>query len=281
VNKQPHPAPLPTAILARFFRPSPVRFVCVLLALLGGPKTAPAVEPREQAEAVLMPFLDVLASPPAGEARAFRVQGRLESLNAPTASLQPGQTQAVPLTFDFALHPPGRMRLSFPSAGGQITACRNGQRAWISPAEAIRPLLEQLPPAQKQRSMQFPPIELPFSGRQLALLPALLEVQDKGTSPLDGAPCRILDVRMQPEIGSLMPAEAKGWALRLWVNPAGRPARAGIQGPGTSAVLRFDSVQFSAQLPAGLWEVPADSAPVTPAQFDALVAMLLQHSKQR
>jgi hypothetical protein len=65
------------------------------------------------------------------------------------------------------------------------------------------------------------------------------------------------------------------------VNPAGRPARAGIQGPGTSAVLRFDSVQFATQLPAALWEVPADSASLTPAEFDALIALLLQNSKQR
>jgi hypothetical protein len=179
-----------------------------------------------------------------------------------------------------ALQPPGRLRLNFPSKGAQITACRNGQRAWVAPASAIRPLLDQIPASQRKRSMQFPPIEIPFSGRQLALLPALLEVQDKGSSPLDGAPCKILDVRMQPEIGNLMPAEAKGWALRLWVNAAGRPARAGIQGPGTSAVLRFDSIQFSPQLPPALWEAPADAAPVTPAEFDALIALLLQNSRQ-
>lgn len=269
------------AILARFFRLGFASFAFGSLPLLFSPGTALALEAREQAEAVLMPFLDVLASPPAGEARAFRVQGRLESLNAQPSSPQPGQPAAAPQPFDFALQPPGRMRLSFPSAGVQITACRNGQRAWVAPAAAVRPLLAQLASSQKQRSLQFPPLELPFSGRQLALLPALLEVQDKGSSPLDGSPCRILDVRMQPEIGSLMPAEAKGWALRLWVNPAGRPARAGIQGPGTSAVLRFDSVHFSAQLPAALWDVPADSASLTPAEFDALIAQLLQNSKQR
>ena len=268
------------ATLARFFRVASASLAFASLPLLLSPSTALALEAREQAEAVLMPFLDVLASPPAGEARAFRVQGRLESLNAQPPSPQPGEPSTVHQAFDFALQPPGRLRLSFPSAGVQITACRNGQRAWVAPAAAVRPLLAQLPAAQRQRSMQFPPLELPFSGRQLALLPALLEVQDKGTSPLDGSNCRILDVRMQPEIGSLMPAEAKGWALRLWVNPAGRPARAGIQGPGTSAVVRFDSVHFSAQLPPALWDVPADSTTLTPAEFDALIALLLRHSKR-
>jgi hypothetical protein len=269
------------AILVRFFRPAFVPLSLAFLSLLLSPKSAHALEPREQAEAVLMPFLDVLASPPSGEARAFRIQGRLESLNSQPPSPQPGQATSASQAFDFALQPPGRMRLSVPFAGGQITACRNGQRAWVAPAAAVRPLLAQLTTAQKQRSMQFPAMELPFSGRQLALLPALLEVQDKGNSPLDGSPCRILDVRMQPEIGNLMPAEVKGWALRLWVNPAGHPARAGIQGPGTSAVVRFDSVQFSAQLPAALWEVPADATSLTPAEFDALVGLLLQNSKQR
>ena len=269
------------AILARFFRLGCASLAFAFLPLLLPPGAALALEAREQAEAVLLPFLDVLASPPAGDARAFRVQGRLESLNAQPPAPQSGQPPAAPQSFDFALQPPGRMRLSFPSAGVQITACRNGQRAWVAPAAAVRPLLAQLPAAQRQRSMQFPPLELPFSGRQLALLPALLEVQDKGNSPLDGSPCRILDVRMQPEIGGLMPAEAKGWALRLWVNPAGHPARAGIQGPGTSAVIRFDSVHFAPQLPAALWDVPADSTPLTPAEFDALIALLLQQSKQR
>jgi hypothetical protein len=223
-----------------------------------------------------MPFLDVLASPPAGDARAFRVKGRLESLNAQQVPNAQAQSPATALPFDFALQPPGRMRLSFPASDTQITACRNGQRAWVAPESAVRSLLAQIPSAQKQKRMQFPPMELPFSGRQLALLPALLEVQDKGTSPLDGAPCRILDVRMQPEIGALMPAEAKGWALRLWVDASGQPARAGIQGPGASAVLRLDSVHFSPQLPASLWEAPPDAANLTPAEFDALIALLLR-----
>lgn len=267
-------------ILARFFRRGSAALALAAPALLLCPNNAPAAEAREQAEAVLMPFLDVLASPPAGEARAFRVRGRLESFNSSTPQQATPTDGQNPRTFDFALQPPGRLRLNFPSASGQVTACRNGQSAWIAPAASVRPLLEQLPKAQRQRSMQFPPMELPFSGRQLALLPALLEVQDKGNSPLDGAPCRILDVRMQPEIGGLMPAEARGWALRLWVNAAGRPARAGIQGPGTSAVVRFDSVQFSAQLPAALWDVPPDSTPLTPAEFDAVVAQLMKNSQQ-
>jgi hypothetical protein len=266
-------------ILARFFRGRLAPLALAVPALLCAP-SAPAIEAREQAEAVLMPFLDVLASPPAGEARAFRVQGRLESLNAaPPPPQEPAAAPQTPQTFDFALQPPGRLRLNLPSPEGQITACRTGQRAWIAPAAAIRPLLAQLSPAQRQRSMQFPPMELPFSGRQLAILPALLEVQDKGNSPLDGSPCRILDVRMQPEIGNLMPAEAKGWALRLWVNAAGRPTRAGIQGPSASAVVRFDSVQFSAQLPGGLWEAPPDSTSLTPAEFDAVIALLLQNAQ--
>lgn len=277
MNTHPNSAPLPIAILARFFRRPSLLLLVALPALFSATHSLAAAEAREQAEAVLMPFLDVLASPPAGDAHAFRVQGRLESLNAPPSAAPP----ATPQSFDLALQPPGRLRLTFPSNGVQITACRNGQRAWVAPAEAIRPLLAQIPNSQRQRSMQFPPMEIPFSGRQLALLPALLEVQDKGSSPLDGAPCRILDVRMQPEIGNLMPAEAKGWALRLWVNAAGRPARAGIQGPGTSAVLRFDSVQFSPQLSPALWEAPADAAPVTPAEFDALLALLLQNHRQR
>jgi hypothetical protein len=127
-----------------------------------------------------------------------------------------------------------------------------------------------------KQKKEFPPMEIPFSGRQLGMLPVLLEVQDKGPSPLDGINCRILDVRMQPEIAQIMPAEARGWALRLWINPQGRPARAGIRGPSSSAVVRIDSLQFVPKLPPQTWTPPNDAIQLTPAQFEALAGDLLQ-----
>jgi hypothetical protein len=68
-----------------------------------------------------MPFLDVLASPPAGSARSFQVRGRLETLNNQSFP------QSLP-AFEFALQPPAALRVSFPSGESQITACRDGPR---------------------------------------------------------------------------------------------------------------------------------------------------------
>lgn len=258
-----------------FFAPAARAFLaCIALHTLGTalqPLSADAASAEQQAESAIMPFLDVLASPPSGAARSVQMRGRLESLN--NQSFPQNQP-----SFDFALQPPGALRLSFPSGENQITACRDGQKAWAAPASLLKPILERLNVSKQKK--EFPPMEIPFSGKQLGLLPVLLEIQDKGPAPLEGVNCRVLDVRMQPEIAQLMPAEAKGWALRLWLNPEGRPARAGIRGPSSSAVVRIDSLHFSPKLPAQTWAPPADAVALTPGQFEALAGELLQNVRQ-
>lgn len=248
--------------------PRPFSLIRSLLLALPLGILAPTLHsaaPEQLAESAILPFLDVLASPPANEARSFRIQGKIESIGT--------QNFATPQPFDFSVQPPGRLRLTLPSGNDQITACRDGQRAWISPASVVQPLLKN--PQGPKRKKEFPPMELPFSGKQLALLPVLLEVQDKGSAPLDGTNCRVVDVRMQPDISRLMPPEAKGWAVRLWLNPQGQPARAGIQAPGASAVLKVDRIQFSQQLPPQLWAPPADALSLTPAEFEEITSKLM------
>lgn len=253
-----------------------MRIVATLGALcaLGTlPARSQAATPEQQAEAALLPFLDVLCSPPANEARAFRVRGRLESIG----SLQFDSTNLP--EFDFAIHPAGRMRLTFPIGSNLVTACRDGQKAWASPGALLSQLLEGLPPDGNKKTFQ--PLQLPFSGKQLALLPVLLEVQDKGSAPLDGVNCRVLDVRMRPEISRLLPKEAAAWSVRLWLNSEGKPARAGIRAPEGTAVLRLDQIQFASEFPASLWSQPEDAKPMTPASFEKVATRFLQSNPTR
>jgi hypothetical protein len=236
-----------------------------------------------------MPFLDVLASPPAGKAHAFRIRGRVESIGPVSfvpggmdaANLGPDALQKLP-GFDFALQPPDRMRISVPMGDFSITGCRNQQKLWASPGAQVQPFLEALRatqrPGRNVRSV-LQPIQIPFSGRQLAMLPILLEVQSRGQAALDQTPARILDVRIQPDISRLLPQEVKNWALRLWLNAQGRPARVGIQTPDGKAVVRIEHIDFAQSLPEALWAVPEDSISLTPAEFEDIARSISAATK--
>jgi hypothetical protein len=265
---------------------SPLCTLAALSALLCAtvPVLSRAGSPEQDAEAALMPFLDVLASPPAGKAHAFRVRGRVESIGpvsflpigVDAANLGAEVLKGLP-GFDFALQPPDRMRISVPMGEFSITGCRNQQKLWASPGAQVQPVLQALRalprPGRNERSL-LQPIRIPFSGRQLAMLPILLEVQSRGQAPLDQTPARILDVRIQPDIGRLLPSEVRNWALRLWLNGQGRPARLGIQTPDGNAVVRIEHIDFSQSLPEQLWAVPEDSISLTPAEFEDIARSL-------
>jgi hypothetical protein len=122
-------------------------------------------------------------------------------------------------------------------------------------------------------------MQLPFSGKQLAILPVLLEVLDKGNSPLEGSNCRVLDVRTRPEISKLLPPEAGNWSVRLWLNPNGKPVRAGIRLPNQSLVVRVDKMDFTKELPPSLWSRPADAKSVSPGEFEKAASRLLQGAR--
>jgi hypothetical protein len=117
-------------------------------------------------------------------------------------------------------------------------------------------------------------MQIPFSGKHLAMLPVLLDVQSRGQMPLDGVSSRVLDIRIQPDIARMLPADVKAWAMRLWLNAQGRPARIGLQGPDGNAVLRVDHIQFAPQFSDSTWAPPADAVTLTPAEFEDIAHSL-------
>jgi hypothetical protein len=277
------------ALLARClakirFRPAVAALALCLTSGFAPFPTARASTPEADAEAALMPFLDVLASPPAGKYRAFRVRGRVESIGPvsfipngmDSSHLDPGALQNLP-SFDFALQPPDRLRISAPVGETVVTGCRNQQKLWAAPGAQVQPILEglrSLPRPRRNERNLLQPIQLPFSGRQLAMLPILLEVQNRGQTSLDQSPARVLDVRVQPDISKLLPQEVSGWGLRLWLNAQGRPARLGLQTPEGKAVVRIEKIEFAPSFPDPFWASPEDARSLTPAEFEDIARTL-------
>ncbi|MEK0446977.1 MAG: hypothetical protein RLZZ399_2298 [Verrucomicrobiota bacterium] len=239
---------------------------------VAAPPNPAAPSPEQDAQSAILPFLDALASPPSGSARAFQITGRVEALAGHSFG-----TDFPP--FDLSVEAPGRMRVQFPHGQNSVTACRNGQKLWASPAATVRELLARQP--QGSQNLTLPPIQLPFSGTQLALFPALLQVDAKGEAPFGGVPCRVIDVRLLPQLARLLPSDLDGWAMRLWINPQNRPARVGIQRPGASAVLQIESIRFAANLPAETWQPPADAMEVPPSKLAFLFESLGQRKAVR
>ncbi len=271
MKNHPHPALVWRSFLARSLSLRTSAFTLALLLSLSSP-TAHCAAPAEQlAEAALMPFLDVLTSPPAGNAKAFHLRCRLESLGT-----QQYPQDALP-SFEFALQPPGRLLFKIRLAETEFTACRDGQTAWVAPSAPLRPFLDETTGSGSRK--QFPSMQLPFSGKQLGMLPVLLDVQDKGSVALEGVGCQVLDVRIRPEISRLLPPEASEWALRLWLNGEGKPVRAGVRMPNNSLVLRVDQVEFTTALPANLWKAPEGAQQLSPEDFEKVATRLLRPGK--
>lgn len=222
-----------------FFRSISFLSLHLLLSL-----SAPAAQPEQDAEACIMPFLDVLANPPSGGARAFQIRGRVESV----AGIQ-FENELPP--FELSLQAPNRLKLQFPLGKTEVVVCRNDQQVWVSPSVELGPLFEKLPPARKD--LRLPPMQLPLSGQQILLLPALLQIVSKGESPFEGVNCRVVDIRITPQLARLISPDAEKTALRLWLSPQNKPVRLGIQSPGVSAVVRIDHLQFAANFPENLF----------------------------
>ncbi len=214
-----------------------------------------------------MPFLDLLATPPSGEARACRLSCRVESL---------GEVHFAPEnspSLEVALQPPGRLLLKLRNGASEFTACRDGKKAWVA---SSAPLEELFQGQASSKGKEFSPLQLPFSGKQLGMLPLLLEVQDKGSSSLEGASCKVLDVRLRPEIGGLLPPEAGGWSVRLWLDAQSKPLRAGVRFPKNSVVLRVDKLDFSKDLPQSLWSPLSGAKQVSAEDFEKAASRMLQ-----
>ena len=197
---------------------------------------------------VLKPFVGLFARDGAGGLRALRLTVSIEQMTGLPAEL-------VGARSEIAIESPDKLRLHGPILGETFTLVRDRELLWIHPAAQARALLEGtaeagLPAAEKK--FQLSEFRLPIPEKQLVFLPVLFAVNDVGREFFGGRECRVLDVRLMPELGRAL--EVQGWVARLWVNPDATPARLTLARKGWNVVLRFEQVAFSESLPASTWK---------------------------
>ncbi len=218
----------------------------------------------------LAPFVNVFAQKTKNPNRALTLKLRLETMTGMSLELAGAHAEV-------ALQYPDKLRVRGPFLGEELTVCRDGQDIWMAPGSKLAPLLAAARTAKKlpkpDPDFRLAPFRLPVPDKQLVFLPALFQVRDAGTEPLDGAPCRVLDLTLMPELARSVGA---GWSVRLWAGENHIPMRLALTRADWQISVRIDAVSFLPALPEATWQ-PAgqeDILKITPAQYQQLLGLL-------
>jgi hypothetical protein len=246
-----------------------ILYALLLAIVLSARSTTAAREnPHDTVARLLMPFVQVLAKQSTSPNRAVALSLRLESMTG----LPP---EFVGATAELALEAPDKLRVRAPVFGEELTIFRRGQKLWVSPGEKAAALLAlaeregKLPREDKKFRLQ--PFELPIPEKQLVFLPALLQVQAAGEEAVDGEACRVIDLKLMPELARSLNVE--GWSARVWVAEGDRPARLRLTRAEWHIQVRFERVSFTPSLPPHTWQ-PAegeDAIEISPTRYKQLL----------
>jgi hypothetical protein len=177
-----------------------------------------------------------------------------------------------------ALMTPDAVLVQAPIAGELLTVCRDGDLLWATPGSKIQFLLDQVTtdaPEKKKKHKDkeaklMGPLELPVPQKDLVFLPILFQVADAGSETVAGAPCRVLDVQLMPQIAKSLHAE--DWTARVWVGADYGIVRIALTGPDWSGKVAIDKLVFSPDLPeAMLQSQGTDVLRLTAEQFVELL----------
>lgn len=224
---------------------------------------------------MLMPFASVFAKTTTTPNRALAFTMRLEQMTDLPAELAGTQAEIV-------VEYPDKLRLHGPVLGEDVTICRRGQDLWAFPGSKVEALLTGAASAKKlprvDPKFRLAPFSLPVPEKDLVLLPALFQVKDIGSEALDGAPCRVMDLFLMPELTRSL--KAQGWGARVWVSGDARPVRISVAKPGWMIVVRFDHVAFAPKMPDSTWEPTSEQAAdvlkLDPARYQQLLGTLVK-----
>jgi len=207
--------------------------------------------------------------------RALSFTVRLEKMTDLPADLAGSQAE---LQVEY----PDKLRLHGPVLGEDVTVCRHGQDVWACPGSKVESLLSAAAEAKKLPRLdpkyKLEPFTLPVPEKDLVFLPALFQIKDIGTEPVDDVPCRVLDLYLMPELARSL--KAQNWAARVWIRGDATPARISVAKPAWMIVLRFDHVEFAPKLPESTWEPTpeqaADVLKLDPARYQQLLGTLVK-----
>lgn len=203
----------------------------------------------------LTPFVNVFARSTSNPNRALSFTLKLEQMTDLPPALAGSHAEV-------AVEYPDKLRLHGPVLGEDITICRRGQEVWAYPGSKVEALLataaaeKKLPKADPKFKLK--PFALPIPEQDLVLLPALFQIKDIGREPVDGTPCRVLDLFLMPEL--MRSLKAQGWGARAWLSGEAKPVRISVAKPGWMVVVRFENLEFATKLPESTWEPTSEQA---------------------
>ena len=170
---------------------------------------------------------------------------------------------------------PGQLLVEGELDGRRAVICRDGERVWAAPRVVVAPFIERLPPAPED-GRSLPPMVLPISAGQAALLPALLELENRGSMNANGRQCQVVEARLLDQLAQSL--AVSGWQALLWIEPESAAIeRVKLAGPtwgGRLDVVRLDIVPA---FPDTVWR-PADgidAVDIDPARLAQLLERLL------
>jgi len=218
----------------------------------------------------LMPIANVFAPDASGQPapHALVLDAHLSAASKLPPELQ-GQAVHV------ALMTPDAVLIQAPIAGEILTVCRDGDSLWATPGSKIQNLLDQaatnLSEKKKKKQLKVEekvmgPLELPVPQKELVFLPILFQVEDAGNEAVAGAPCRMLDVQLMPQLAQKLHAE--DWTARLWVDADYGLRRIALKGPKWSGTVEIDKLAFPRELPDAAFQPQGtDVLRLTAGQF--------------
>jgi len=228
----------------------------------------------------LAPFVNLFAKNATSPNRAMSADLRLAEAGGKAAKLPPG---AAGQTLRLSVQSPDKLRLRAPFSGEEITLVRNGQEVWAVPGSKIEAIINhaeaagELPKPPKKYKLK--PFELPIPEQQLVFLPILFQVKDAGEELVNGQMCRVLDVKLMPELARAMKDEIQEWSARLWVQQPGyKLAKIDLREPRWRVVVAVDRLSFSPSLPAETWKpAPEQTDVLRELGCDMMQGHLLAH----
>lgn len=223
---------------------------------------------------------DVFARVIAPIAAMLSSESSTQGLRADLALLSASEVDArfQGVTLSAALQMPDKLRITAQTRDDKASLIRNGQDFLAAPAGPAQEILNEVAPGllayKGNIQAEVPGFKLPIPRQQLAFLPALFAIEDLGVQEVDGARCRLLDVRLTPE---LVQGEAGQWSARLWIDPAYRPVLIELHGQkGAQVRIAVKSLEMTDDLPKELWSAAEGEEALTlsPAQILQLIDAL-------
>lgn len=218
------------------------------------PAAPTRVKPADVLADVIRRWADVVEPRPGQAAKTFTT-----TVTVTRAEGLPKELKGASL--DLAFQGPDRLRLTANVRDAEYALGRDGQELWLHmPAKKFAilgspdvPRFKRFP--DEKVDAQLPPMRLPISRFQLALVPLMVDAVLEPAEEIDGARCEVLTLTPGPNTAEML--GAAGFEARLWVRAADRlPVRLAItDGKKIDAQLDFAQTQLEAPFAAEKWKL--------------------------